>query len=69
MKRKKEFTKEEVETYLRAMMEKNIDANDLLGEILPLLEEYFIADFELSNDSIILNMMNGQKFKMTVEEI
>ena len=69
MKRKEEYTKEEVEMYLRAIMEEGIDANDLLMEVLPLLEEYFIADFELTKDSIIWKMLNGQKFKMTIEEI
>ena len=69
MKKKEELTKEEIEMYLRAMTEKNIYANDLLVEIFPLLEEYFIADFELVNDSIVWNMMNGQKFKITIEEI
>ena len=69
MKSKKEFTKEEVEMYLRAVAEESIDANDLLVEILPLLEEYFIADFELTKDSIIWSMLNGQKFRLTIEEI
>ena len=69
MKRKEEYTKEEVEMYLRAIMEERIDAKYLLMEILPLLEEYFIADFELTEDSIIWKMLNGQNFKMTIEEI
>ena len=69
MKRKIEYTKEEVEMYLRAIMEERIYANDLLVEILPLLEEYFIADFELTKDDIIWKMLNGQKFRMTIEEI
>lgn len=69
MKRKKEFTKEEVEMYLRALIEKNVYSKDLLAEILPLLEEYFIADFELTENDIILKMLNGQKFRITIEEI
>ena len=69
MKRKEEYTKEEVEMYLRAIMEEGINANDLLMEVLPLLEEYFIADFELTKDSIIWEMLNGQKFKIIIEEI
>ena len=65
----KSFTKEEVEMYLRAMLEENVYSKDLLAEILPLLKEYFIADFELTKDDIILKMLNGQKFRMTIEEI
>ena len=69
MEEEKSYTKEEVEMYLRAIMEKSIVANDLLMEILPLLEEYFIAEFELTDDNIVIKMMNGQKFKITIEEI
>ena len=69
MEEEKGFTKEEVEMYLRAMIEKNVYSKDLLAEILPLLEEYFIADFELTKDDIILKMLNEQKFRITIEEM
>ena len=63
------LTKEEVEMYLRALIEEPIKANDLLAEILPLIEECIIADFELAAEGIVMKMLNGQKFKITVEEI
>ena len=66
MKRKKDYSREEVEMYLRAIMEKNIKENDLLAEIYPLLDEYFIADFELKNECIIWRMMNDQRFKIII---
>ncbi|MDE6275934.1 MAG: hypothetical protein K2M75_05280 [Clostridia bacterium] len=69
MENEKEFTKEELEMYLRAVLEKTIYSKDLLAEILPLIEEVFIADFELTKEGIILDMLNGQKFKITIEEI
>ena len=69
MEEEKGFTKEEVEMYLRAMLEENIYSKDLLAEILPLLEECYIAEFELTKDDIILKMLNGQKFRITIEEI
>ena len=69
MKRKKELTKEELEMYLRAIMEKPIEANDLLAEVLPLLEDYFIGEFKLTDKYIIMEMLNNQKFKFSIEEI
>ena len=69
MKRKKELTKEELEMYLRAIMENPIDANDLLAEVLPLLEDYFIGEFKLTDKHIIMEMLNNQKFKLSIEEI
>ena len=69
MKRKKELTKEELEMYLRAIMEKPIVANDLLAEVLPLLEDYLIGEFKLTDKYIIMEMLNNQKFKFSIEEI
>ena len=69
MKDKKELTKEELEMYLRAIMEKPINANDLLAEVLPLLEDYFIGEFKLTDKYIIMEMLNNQKFKFSIEEI
>ena len=63
------LTKEELEMYIRAIIEEPIKANDLLPEILPLLEECIISDFELETEGIVMKMLNGQKFKITVEEI
>ena len=69
MKSKKELTKDELEMYLRAIMEKPIKSKDLLGEIVPLIEECLIADFELRDECIVMTMLNNQKFKITIEEI
>ena len=69
MRRKKELTKDELEMYLRAIMEKPIKSKDLLGEILPLIEECLIADFELKDGGIVMTMLNNQKFMISIEEI
>ena len=52
-----------------AVNEGTICAKELLEEIEPLLREYFIGGFELTAEAIILNFKNGQKFRLTVEEV
>ncbi len=69
MKCKKELTKDEMEMYLRAVLEKTVNSKDLLAEILPLLEEYFIARFDLTDENIVVEMLNKQKFRIIIEEI
>ncbi len=69
MKCKKELTKDEMEMYLRAVLEKTVNSKDLLAEILPLLEEYFIAGFDLTDENIVVEMLNKQKFRIIIEKI
>ena len=69
MKEKKELTKEELEMYCRAILEININSKEILEEILPLLKDCFIADFQVSEEGIIMDMLSGQKFKITIEEM
>ena len=69
MRRKSELTKEEVEMYIRAIMENTIYPKDLLAETLPLLEECFIGEFKLTDDYIVWELMNGQKFKIIIDEV
>lgn len=52
-----------------AVNEQTIYAKDLLEEIEPLFREYFIGGFDLTAEAIILNFRNGQKFRLTVEEL
>ncbi|HBN12360.1 MAG TPA: hypothetical protein DD415_01950 [Clostridiales bacterium] len=40
----------------------------VIEELEPLLKEYFIGKFELSDEKIILEFKNGQKFCLTVSE-
>ncbi|MDE7209023.1 MAG: hypothetical protein K2O31_03995 [Clostridia bacterium] len=65
----KEMTKEENQAILSAKEEKRIYAKDILYEILPLLEEYFISDLEMKNGRLNMAMLNNQKFALSVEEI
>ena len=52
-----------------AVSEGAISAKDLLEEVEPLLREYFIGEFELTAKAINLNFKNGQKFRLTIEEL
>ena len=65
----KEMTKEENQAILSAKEEKRIYAKDILYEILPLLEEYFISDLEMKDGRLKMAMLNNQKFALSVEEI
>ncbi|MDE6474549.1 MAG: hypothetical protein K2L70_05570 [Clostridia bacterium] len=65
----KEITEEENQAILSAKEEKRIYAKDILFEILPLLEEYFISNFEMKDECLKMAMLNNQKFALYVEEI
>ena len=69
MRRKSEFTDEELEMYTRAIMENNIYSKDLLEETFPLLEECFIGEFKLTDNYIVWELLNGQIFKITIKEM
>ena len=46
-----------------------ITPQQLLQEIEPLLEEYFIGDFEIKNNSINMGFKNGQNFHLAICEL
>ena len=52
-----------------AAAEKQFNSRSLLEEIEPLLKEYFIGGFKLDGEAIIVDFKNGQKFRLTAEEI
>ena len=41
----------------------------LLQEIAPLLEEYFIGEFEIENNALSMKFQNGQLFKLKIGEV
>ena len=41
----------------------------LLQEIEPLLDEYFIGDFKIENNALNMKFKNGQTFKLKVCEV
>lgn len=50
-------------------VKETINSLQLLQEIVPLLKEYFIGDFEVENNALNLNFKNGQTFKLKIAEI
>ena len=46
-----------------------IEAESLLQELAPLLDEYFIGNISLDGRAIFYRMPNGQKFKITAREV
>ena len=70
MKRTNEELNEKLNTvYKEAKGEERVSAESLLQEIEPLIREYFIGEVILENNEIKINLLNGQKFKMTLNEI
>ncbi|MGN1103964.1 MAG: hypothetical protein ACI4QI_03730 [Candidatus Coproplasma sp.] len=49
--------------------EPQINAGDLLAEIIPLLKDYFIGQFTLDGDGITYALLNGQKFTISATEV
>ena len=52
-----------------AKAEAPIEGADLLGEIFPLLEDYFVGELTLNKDAIEYRMPNGQHFRITAKQI
>ncbi len=59
----KRFTEEEL-----IKNEQPVTAKDLLEEIKPLLEDYFIGDISFDGKVIVYTLPNGQKFILKAEE-
>ena len=50
-------------------MNEVINPLQLLQEIEPLLEEYFIGNFEIKNNALTMSFKNGQTFKLIIGEV
>ena len=46
-----------------------INASDLLAEIYPLLEDYFVGQITFDGDSIKYTLLNGQKFAISATQV
>ena len=53
----------------RCIAEPPITGEDLLLEILPFMQEYFIGEIAFDNNSIIYRMPNGQRIRITATAI
>jgi hypothetical protein len=49
--------------------EGTIGVKELLREIKPMLQEYYIARTTLLDDGVLLRFLNGQVFKIGVQEM
>ena len=49
--------------------ESPINASDLLAEIYPLLEDYFVGQIAFDGDNITYTLLNGQKFAILATNI
>lgn len=48
-----------------AKNESPITAEELLGEIAPLIEEYFLGEVRFDGKEIVYRLPNGQKFRLS----
>jgi hypothetical protein len=62
-------TPEEREAIIKAMLESRVEKNVLLTEIRFILEDYFTGKFEQADNKININLYNGQKFELLLNEI
>jgi len=60
----KRFTEEEI-----LKNEKPVEAGELLEEIKPLLEDYFIGDVSCNGEGIVYTLPNGQKFILSAKAV
>lgn len=63
----KHVTKHMDDERVLARDEAPIQARDLLQEILPLMQDYFVGDITLEKDGILYRLPNGQNFLISVK--
>lgn len=70
MERKLNFhTEEEKEQREAVIQESKITGLDLAMQIFPLLEDYFCDAFAKNSKGVLMNLKNGQLFRLTVTEV
>lgn len=62
-KRMDELSEDE---YLKA--EKEIDVDDLIEELTPLLKDFFVGEFINVHNMILCTFYNGDKFNISIEK-
>ncbi|MDE6274596.1 MAG: hypothetical protein K2L87_06075 [Clostridiales bacterium] len=60
---------EKVEAENAAKKEEPFPASQLLQEIAPLLEDYFVGEVRCDEEGIALSFLNGQKFLLKAEAV
>lgn len=59
-----EFTKENT-----MIIEKKAKVSDLFKEVLEVITDTFVATYEVEENSLIMRIPNGQKFRISVEGV
>lgn len=54
---------------LAAMQEQNITAQEVAVELNMILQDYFTCCSSLRGDGLVIQFLNGQSFKLTVNKI
>jgi len=62
---KNRITKEAIAAFEAAKEEEQFSAQELLQEIAPLLEDYFMGETMVDGQSVTLSFPNGQSFRLT----
>ena len=52
-----------------AKNEPHVEPSELLAEIMPLLKDYFKGEVSFDGKTLTYALMNGQKFKISAEEV
>ena len=52
-----------------ALTEEKAKAEELLQELLEVVADNFIATYETEGNSFIMRIANGQRFRVSVEEV
>ncbi len=68
MDKMKAGTKGEAVDLKAAREEARFSANDLLEELIPLIEEYYVCNIRLDKSGINLDFLNNQKFIISAVE-
>lgn len=68
-KNNQRLTQEQITAIVYATKEKNITSENLVKEIEPLLNEYFLGNIKTENSGITYEAYNGQKFLIQITEI
>ncbi len=64
----KQLTNEQIGAIEEAIKEGKIQAKDLIAEISPLIEDYFICETHCEENEMAISFPNGQKFLLEIKE-
>ncbi len=60
--------KSEAEIYEQLKNELHFQGEELLKEILPLIKDYFVGEFDFNGRAIVCKFENGQTFLIDIKE-